>query len=46
MGGYCAFNIWSCNKDELLVVLDGEFDMEDIRRILQLMETIEEDRLK
>lgn len=44
VGGYCAFTCYP--RHGLQVCLDGDFDIEDIKRILALMETIAEDLLK
>lgn len=44
VGGYCAFNIYP--RHGLQVCLDGDFDIEDIRRVLSYLEMIEEEMLK
>jgi hypothetical protein len=44
LGGYCYFAYYERGKLE--VCLDGDFDIDDVRRILHYMEVIHEDLLK
>ena len=43
VGGYAYLHAY---KGNLLAVLDGEFDLEDLKRLVQYMEQIQEDALK
>jgi len=45
MGGYTSFYWWP-NDPEPFVCLDGDYDLEDLRRLLTYMERIHEDVLK